>query len=61
MLSLVIQMDECRVIKRDILKLPKHPLIHLKNARMILKITRRSCKQLVVQIFRKEMITCHEM
>ena len=58
MLSLVIQMDECRVIKRDILKLPKHPLIHLKYAWMILKITRRSCKYLVVEIFRREMITC---
>ena len=37
MLSLVTQMNEGRVITRDVLKLPKHPLIHLKYEEMILK------------------------
>ena len=37
------------------------PINSSQYARMILKITRRSCKHLVVEIFRKEMITCHEM
>ena len=41
--------------------LPKHPLIHLKYAIMIIKITRRSCKHFVVQISIKEMITWHDM
>ena len=42
--------------------LPKHPLIYSQiRPLMILKITRRSCKHLVVQISRKDMITWHEM
>ena len=43
-------------------QLPKHPLIHVRYARKILNITRRSCKYLAVPISRKEMlITWHEM
>ena len=42
-------------------QLPKHPLIHVKYARKILNITRRSCKYLDVPISRKEVITSHEM
>ena len=47
MLSLVIQINDGRVLKHDIMKLPKDPLIHLKYAQMILKIT-RTCNHLVV-------------
>ena len=39
----------------------QHPLVHVKYARMILKITIKSCKHLAVQISRKEITSGNEM